>query len=174
MSGEAPARRRALCGLLAFWFVGSAAAAGQSEQAARELLEVMGAADLSRRAIEQTVEHLVRADPGMADYRALLLELLERYAGWQAIESDLVALYGEAFTPAELEDIAAFYRSAAGRKLLERQVDLTVRMSQMTRDRMLRHQREIELALQLRQRQLEQAGATPGAFSPPPAPTTPE
>lgn len=126
------------------------------EPAARALLEAMDAAAVSERALTGTVENMVRADPGLADYRAVLEKLLRRYAGWQRIEPDVVRLYAETFTVAEMQAIADFYRSPAGQKLLQHQVALTVRVSELVRDRMLEHMTEIELALKLRQRQLEQ------------------
>lgn len=50
---------------------------------------------------------------------------LREQASWESMRSDYVDLYASAFTPAELDQLLAFYQSPIGQRLVERTPKLT-------------------------------------------------
>ena len=64
-------------------------------------------------------------------------DILMRYMGWNALKSDYVRLYAEAFSEQELTAILAFYRTPAGQALIERQPLLMDRSSEVVQRKMV-------------------------------------
>lgn len=50
--------------------------------------------------------------------------LVRAELSWDKLEEPMIALYGNVFSEAELQDIIAFYQSDAGQKMLKRQPEL--------------------------------------------------
>lgn len=59
------------------------------------------------------------------EYRERARALLDRQLSWSAMRDELVELYLPVFSEQEFEELAAFYRSPAGSKLLEHLPALT-------------------------------------------------
>jgi hypothetical protein len=85
-------------------------------QAATELLQVMGAAHAAQASSEATVDNLIKAQPMMQPYRSVIMQWAARYVSWQQLEPQMAALYADAFTASELEDLIHFYQTPTGRK----------------------------------------------------------
>jgi hypothetical protein len=60
----------------------------------------------------------------LADFQKKLVAVMEPQVGWKAIEPDYIRLYAAAFTDEELDGMLAFYKSAAGKALLEKMPDV--------------------------------------------------
>lgn len=69
-------------------------------------------------------------------YQAQANAALDKAIGWEHLEPELVALYTEAFSEGELEELIAFYRSPLGVKMLERLPTLNARSAQLTQARL--------------------------------------
>ncbi len=55
--------------------------------------------------------------------------LVDQQLGWDAVKGDVVQAYADDFTEAELKELTAFYHSAAGQKLVEKQPEFTEKLS---------------------------------------------
>lgn len=100
--------------------VPSAALAGQPSpshvQAAEELFRTMKIDTLLDQGIDTLVKAQVQQNPDLADFEDVLRQFLGKYMRWDALKPQLVAIYTEAFTEAELREITAFYKTPAGQK----------------------------------------------------------
>jgi hypothetical protein len=85
-------------------------------RAATELLQVMGAQRAAQASSEATVDNLIEAQPMMAPYRSVITAWAAKYVSWQELEPQMAALYANAFTSSELQDLIRFYESPTGRK----------------------------------------------------------
>lgn len=101
-------------------FVPLAARAGDVSpshaQAAEELFRTMKIDTLLDQSIDTLVKAQVQQNPDLANVEDVLRQFLGKYMRWDALKPQLVAIYTEAFTEAELREITAFYKTPAGQK----------------------------------------------------------
>jgi hypothetical protein len=64
--------------------------------------------------------------------------LVREEFSWKHLEEPMIALYGNVFSEAELQDIIAFYQSDAGQKMLKRQPELMQGSMVMMQEQMQR------------------------------------
>lgn len=66
----------------------------------------------------------VAKDPQVQKDMQEMNALVRTEMSWDKLEEPLIALYGNVFSEAELQDIIEFYQSPAGQKMLKRQPEL--------------------------------------------------
>ncbi len=66
----------------------------------------------------------VEKDPQIQRDMQEMNTLVRAEMSWDKLEEPLIALYGNVFSEAELQDIIEFYQSPAGQKMLKRQPEL--------------------------------------------------
>ncbi len=74
--------------------------------------------------------------PILERYQAQANAALDRVVGWDLLGPDLVALYSDAFTEAELKQLVAFYQTPLGSKLLQQIPQLIAISAQRTQERL--------------------------------------
>ena len=67
-----------------------------------------------------------------------MMDMIATEMSWEKVKADYVALYADTFTAAELEELLAFYRSAAGKSFVAKQPLLTRKSVAMSQKAMLR------------------------------------
>ena len=67
-----------------------------------------------------------------------MLGMFATEMSWEKVKADYVTLYADTFTAAELEELLAFYRSAAGKSFVAKQPLLTRKSVAMSQKAMLR------------------------------------
>lgn len=72
----------------------------------------------------------------LRDYQRQAREILNAQLSWDAIRDELIDLYLPIFSEEEFEQLAAFYRSPAGSKLMEHLPELTRDSMAITRERL--------------------------------------
>jgi hypothetical protein len=82
-------------------------------QAAEELFRTMKIDTLMDQGIDTLVKAQVQQKPDLAAVEDVLRQFLGKYMRWDALKPQLVAIYTEAFTEAELREITAFYKTPA-------------------------------------------------------------
>jgi len=71
----------------------------------------------------------------LRDYRQRARAMLDEQLSWEAIREELVDLYLPVFSEQEFEQLAVFYQSPAGSKLLQHLPQLTQDSMAITRER---------------------------------------
>ena len=80
-----------------------------------------------------TPEQKVAMQKAQDDAHALINQQL----GWDAVKTEFIAAYADAFTDDELKGLAAFYNSPLGQKLVEKQPAVTEKMGRLTQQKMM-------------------------------------
>jgi uncharacterized protein len=131
-------------------------------KAATELLSVMGAQNASQAGIQATLDNLINSRPMMAPYRSVFMAWAAKYVSWTELEPQIAALYANAFTTAELEDLIRFYQTPTGRKAAAVMPDLAKQAMLVGSSLAREHTPELQQMIRARAAEL-QNGASPGA-----------
>jgi len=143
---------RALTGLLTVLFILASPAATPADsdghrQAVARLFELTHMQRLIEESVDGVLTLQLAQNPALAEHRDALRAFLEKYIGWQALESDLTAMYLQAFTEAELDEMNAFYSSTTGQKVLQRLPELVQQRNQLAMRRLQEHLGELQQAV---------------------------
>jgi len=95
-------------------------------KAVEDLLVVTGTKATLEKAIEQQLKMQVQSTPDLIPYEQVMMRFLEKHMGWQSLKVELIRLYTQAFTEAELHSIMDFYKSPVGQKMITKQPELIV------------------------------------------------
>jgi hypothetical protein len=123
------------------------------------------------------IDSEVRGNPGMAPYRDVMLKWLQKYMTWDSMRPELVRLYADTYTEAELKQLAAFYKTPLGQKTLAKTPELLQRTAMIGARLGQEHSEELKTAMNARsdelrkeQEKAQAAAKTPGkATAPSPA-----
>lgn len=131
-------------------------------KAATQLLTIMGAERASQAGIQATLDNLINSRPMMAPYRSVFMAWAAKYVSWQELEPRIAALYANAFTTAQLQDLIHFYQTPTGRKAAEVMPDLAKQAMLVGSDIAREHTPELQQMIRARAAEL-QNGASQGA-----------
>ena len=95
-------------------------------KAAEDLLLTVGTKATLEKAIEQQLKIQVQSTPDLIPYEQVMMRFLEKHLGWQSLTGELIRLYMQTFTEAELHSIMEFYKSPVGQKMVIKQPELIV------------------------------------------------
>lgn len=141
-------RLRALCSALLLLLSAPLLAEPQASHAAeaRRFLELTRVDRMALPAYSQVQQMFARRfaqaggqagqKPVLERYQAQANATLDRVVGWDQLGPDLVALYSDAFSEAELKQLIAFYQTPLGSKLLEQLPQLMAISAQRTQERL--------------------------------------
>jgi len=122
---------------------------------------------------DSMIDGEIARNPGMAPFRDLMVAWLKKYMTWPAMEPQLTQLYASNFTEEELKSMAAFYRSPAGQKAVQKMPEMMQRTAMIGAQLSQPHAEELKKQMSARAEELQkkqEAGAAPG---PPPRTTAP-
>jgi uncharacterized protein len=109
---------------LALVFVGSLPAARADEKshraAAEEMLQAANTEQTMQAAIDQVLDVQIKANPELAPVKGVMKKFFAKHLSYAALKDDLIKIHMEQFTETELKEIAAFYRTPAGKKAVEK------------------------------------------------------
>jgi uncharacterized protein len=124
------------------------------------------------------IETEVGRTAGMQAYRDVMLNWLRKYMTWEAMKPELIKLYTETYTEAELKELAVFYKTPVGQKSLTKMPELMQKTAMIGAKLGQPHVDELKTLMDARrdelQKQQEKAAAataakTPGTQIPPAA-----
>ncbi len=73
----------------------------------------------------------------VAAFQSQVVKVVEDQVGWKAMEPTLLNLYAQNYTDDELDGIIAFYKSPAGRSMLEKMPQLSAQSMQLTQQKLI-------------------------------------
>lgn len=146
------------CFLLGFSLPGQAAQEDARMRAALALLDAMDMRVTLSQTVDQVTQAEVDKNPELLPFKAVMLRFMHKYMGYDNIKGDLALLYANAFTQAELEELARFHRSPLGKKVSRRMPELTVAGSQLGQAKVETHLPELQAMVAEEARRLQ---ATP-------------
>ena len=140
-----PAFRMAVIGLPLLVLVGAApkpAPVSPHEKAARDLVRLVSGDEIARMGIEEMVKG-IRSDPEVAPYEDVFRAWYQKFFSENDAESEMVKLYMEIFSEKELREIAAFYKTPAGRKAIASLPELMSEAAEVGMRRSEEHRAEL-------------------------------
>ncbi len=123
-------------------------------QATEELLRVMGVEETSKTAAQSFFDAMTQQNPGMEDYRDVLLKWATNTLSWEKMGPRMTDLYMRTFTEAEVRELTAFYKTPIGKKTLEQLPTLMQEGMKIGMELAQEHQGELETAIKARQKEL--------------------
>jgi hypothetical protein len=124
------------------------------------------------------IDSEIRGNPGMGPYRDVMLKWLQKYMTWESMRPEMVRLYTDTYTEAELKQLAAFYKTPLGQKTLAKTPELLQKTAMIGARLGQEHSEELKAAMNARSEELHKeqekaqaAAKTPGKpAAPAPAP----
>ena len=117
------------------------------------------------------------ATAALNDFQKKLTDVLQPQIGWDALKSDYVRIFAETFPEDQLDSMLAFYKSPAGRNLIEKLPGVEQQVGQILQMRVAALQPQVKQMFDDFQKSLpaNTPDGAPGASSPAPslAPSTP-
>lgn len=134
-----------LAGVLG-WAAPSTCLADQKShrKAAEDLLIAMKVNKQLENSIDQMLELQIKTNPGIAQVRGSMKRFFDKYMSWESLRNELIDIYVSAFTEEELKQITAFYKTPAGRKMVEKTPELMAKGMQLGVSRVQENQSELE------------------------------
>lgn len=111
-------------------------------QAVIELFAITGVRTAMDAAVEVGLS-AVSDQPGVSEYREVIIAFLRRVAGYDAIEAELVALYTARFDELTVRQIIAFYETEAGVAAIAQFPDLIRACGELGQRRVREHLGEL-------------------------------
>jgi len=87
-------------------------------QAVEELLHTMKMDTLLGQTLDALVEAQAAQNPDFAKIEDVLRQFMAKYMSWEVLKPQLVTIYADTFTEAELREINAFYNTPTGQKAI--------------------------------------------------------
>jgi hypothetical protein len=122
----------------------SSAGDDSHRQAVARLFELTHMQRLIEESVDGVLALQITQNPALAEHRETLRAFLQKYIGWQAMKDDLTAMYLQAFTEAELDQMNIFYSSPTGQKVLLRLPGLVQQRNQLAMQRLQEHIDELQ------------------------------
>jgi hypothetical protein len=116
----------------------------EQRQAVARLFELTHMQRLIEESVDGVIALQIAQNPALAEHRDALRAFLEKYIGWQALKEDLMTMYLQAFTEAELDEMNAFYSSTTGQKVLQRLPELVQQRNRLAMQRLQEHIGELQ------------------------------
>jgi hypothetical protein len=133
------------------WPSWSSAGSDTHRQAVEKLFELTQMQQKIDSSVNNVMALQLRQNPDLREHEKLLKDFLERNIGWSGMKEDLVMMYMKAFTEQELNEINAFYSTAAGKKLIQHLPELIQQRDRLAMQRMQDNIGELQHEIEARQ-----------------------
>lgn len=124
-------------------------------QAAEAVLVEANTEAVMDRATDEMLRLQIEQNPGLAPFEDVMRAFFAEFLSWQALRTDMVRLYATAFSEAELNEIAAFYRTPTGQKAVATMPGLMAEGMQMGQRAVQEQMPELIRRIQQRAAELE-------------------
>lgn len=124
-----------------------AAPAPEAIAAARDLMMVMDLGAVSRATTETMLETMFAQNPSLEEYRDVFMTFFDEHLRWEDLRDDYARVYAEVYTPQEMRDLAEFYQTPLGIRLLETTPAVSARSSQIAEAAIQPHLPELQRRL---------------------------
>jgi hypothetical protein len=136
-----------------------------------ELFKLTNMASNMSQQLEANLQAQLLMNSAIAPFLDTYRQFLAKYASWQSIEPELVALYIRTYTEPELKQLLAFYRTPLGKKSLRLMPYFMQQYALLSAERLREHMPELAEAIQEQSRR-EQGAATQQSIPAPPTRVT--
>lgn len=121
--------------------------AGGSEKKALELLGVMDMEATLNATIDNMMDIQMQQNPQLAQFEDVMRAFFAKYFSYDSLKDDLAAIYADAFSKKELDDLIAFYKTETGKKTIKVLPELQQKGAMLGMERVTEHQAELQMML---------------------------
>jgi hypothetical protein len=114
-----------------------------TKKAVEALFESIDYANTYQQTLSRLIEVQIQQQPRLAPYRQIMTDFLNKYISWDAIKDEVIALYSDTFTTAEIKALTAFYSTPLGKKSLKAMPELTAQGAALGQRRVIAHEQEL-------------------------------
>ena len=143
-------------------------------KAAEQMLTLLDMPTMLKQSVDQMVAAQIAQNPSLGQFESVFKDFLAKYMSWDSLKADMVKIYMDEFTEAELGELNKFYQTPVGRKTVEKMPTLMSKGAQIGSQRVQAHMPELQAAIAAKAQKDAPAGAAPAgapatASSPSPA-----
>ncbi len=120
---------------------------GDDYKAAYACFEAMGMAENMEKSINIAIDNQLRRNRQLAPCRHVLVAFFRKYAGYEAVKERMAEIYLSHYTPDELRELTAFYRTPVGRKCAELATELVQAGAKLGESVVKEHAHELQAEL---------------------------
>ncbi len=124
-------------------------------KAIEEFLLVMKMDENTELTIDQMLAAQVQQNPQMSVFTDVMKAFLNKHLAFDVIKYDMIDVYRQAFTEAEIRELIAFYQTPIGIKAAERLPMLAAAAAQIEGQRVQANMGELQAAMAKRQAELQ-------------------
>src|SRR5690242_6300159 len=84
------------------------------DRAVAELIQVIGVEHQMRTMAETMTDAMLKGNPTLAPLREPILQWFQKYFTWDVMGPEIMRVYRDSFTEAEVRDMLAFYKTPTG------------------------------------------------------------
>ena len=136
------------------------------QKAAEQMLTLMDMPTVLKQSVDQMVKIQVQQNPTIAPYEAVMKEFLAKYMSWDSLKADMVKIYMDEFTEAELGELNKFYQTPVGKKTIQRMPTLMTKGATLGSQRVQEHMPELQAAIAAEAAKKQPAAPAAPAASP--------
>ena len=130
--------------------------------AAREMMVASKVRENFDASLARMLEAQIVANPEMHQFEPVLRGFFAKYMRWDDLEPDFARLYAETYSEEELRELARFYRTPLGQRLVSTSPELIARGAALSEQRVQKHLPELFSAMMDQaSRPAAGSGATP-------------
>ena len=122
--------------------------------AAEALLVATETEAAMNQSVDSMLENQIELNPELAPFRDIMRAFIREHLSWDAVRDELVQVYAQAFTEAELREITAFYQTETGRKAALLTPSLMAQGMGIGQRAVVAHRHELEARIEERVRKL--------------------
>ena len=121
---------------------GTASVSGTKEAKVEELLTLMKIEQMQKQAMDNVVQMItnqLKSQPDAAkaeEKQKKVFALIADKTGWQNLKATYIKVYSDTYNDSEIDGILLFYRSPAGKSMVDKQPALMTKMSTIMGDLM--------------------------------------
>jgi hypothetical protein len=125
---------------------------GTKDAKVEELLTLMKVEQMQKQAMDnmrQMVSNQLKSQPGAdtpnaEEKQKKMFDLIGQKTSWQNMKSDYIKLYSDTYTEPEIDGILLFYRSPAGKAMVDKQPAMMTKMTSIMQSKMAELAPEIQ------------------------------
>lgn len=114
----------------------SLADADSHRQAVEKLFKLTQMEQKVNESVDNVLLIQLQQSPQLEPHRQVLDDFLQKHIGWNSMKDEIAAMYMEAFTEAELNEMNAFYITPTGQRVISDVPQLVQRRNQLAMRRM--------------------------------------
>ena len=123
---------------------------------AGNFLRVSGTDDAIRAQAGAMITQQFRANAQLAPYADLFTAWSDRYLSYDTLRPKMLSIIATHFTPAELDELTAFYRTPVGAKYARERSPMVAEYTRLIQEQMSRNYPELLRQIQSRSEELKQ------------------